>query len=162
IWNNISMFLDATYIFEFRRICKATSYTQVTNLYDLDYKIIKNLNNDIIKNYPYCEKLLVNIFCRIDNEGIKNLTNLIELYATNNNKITNINHMSNLQKLDAYGDCGIDDNGIKNLTNLIFLNASVNPKITNINHMRHLQTLYAFVKSGINDEGIKNLTNLIE
>ena len=57
---------------------------------------------------------------------MKNL-NLVELNASHNSKITNVNHMTNLKKLDAGGsDCGINDAGIKNL-NLVELHAWDNP-----------------------------------
>src|SRR5690606_39536294 len=61
-------------------------------------------------------------------EGISKL-NLIELYAYNNKKITNVNHMTDLKKLDASDGCGIDDEGISKL-NLIELYATDNDKIT--------------------------------
>ena len=113
IWNNISLFLDAKYIFEFRRICKATSYTQITNLYDLDYQILKKLNNDIIKNYPFCEKLN-DRDRRTDDECIKHLTNLIQLNASYNSYITDkgISHMK-LHTLDARYNYNITNKGIK-------------------------------------------------
>ena len=53
-------------------------------------------------------------YCGINDKGISKL-NLIELNASRNNKITNVNHMSNLKKLNARWDCGIDDEGISKL-----------------------------------------------
>ena len=41
--------------------------------------------------------------------------NLIELNAYGNTKITNINHMTRMRKLNAGGLCGITDEGIKDL-----------------------------------------------
>jgi hypothetical protein len=74
--------------------------------------------------------------CGINDEGIKNL-NLIKLNANCNSIITNINHMTNLQILQAC-DCGINNEGIKNL-NLIELYAYGNNNITHINHMTNLK-----------------------
>ena len=84
------------------------------------------------------------------------------LYAARNQMITNVNHLTNLQILRAWGtSCGISDNGIKNI-DLIFLDVDDNPKITNVNHLTNLQKLWAGgTDCGIDDNGIKNL-NLIE
>lgn len=60
--------------------------------------------------------------CGIDNNGIIQLTNLIELDTRYNNKITDVNHLINLQVLSAGWDCKSDNSGIKMLTNLTKLN----------------------------------------
>ena len=52
------------------------------------------------------------------------LFNLVELDASDNKNITNVNHMTNLIKLYACEDSGIHDVGISQL-NLLQLNASV-------------------------------------
>jgi hypothetical protein len=52
---------------------------------------------------------------------------VIKLNANNNSKITNINHMTKLKVLCAFGSCGINNRGIINLTNLEVLNANNNP-----------------------------------
>ena len=70
----------------------------------------------------------------LGDSGIKNLYNLIELKADKNNKISDINHLTNLQYLSAaYDECGINDYGIKNLTRLKVLDKHCNSKLTNIN-----------------------------
>ena len=51
--------------------------------------------------------------------------------ATNNNKITDINHLVKLRTLMAGGNCGIDNIGISSLTNLTSFNSKGNDKITN-------------------------------
>jgi hypothetical protein len=39
------------------------------------------------------------------------MVDLVELYANNNEKITNVSFMKYLKILHAEGDCGIDQNG---------------------------------------------------
>ena len=66
--------------------------------------------------------------CGIDQNGISQL-NLTKLYANNNEKIKNVNHMKEtLKTLFCCGKCGIDQNGISQL-NLIQLNILDNNKI---------------------------------
>lgn len=98
----------------------------------------------------------------ITNNGLASLTNLTNLDIYDNNRITDINYLTNLQILNATGDCGVADNGIKKLTNLTTLTATSNKKITNINHLKKLRILYAEHASGITDNGISTLTNLTE
>ena len=50
-------------------------------------------------------------YCGINDKGISKL-NLTELNASDNNKITNVNHMTNLKILYARRNCGIDNEGI--------------------------------------------------
>lgn len=53
--------------------------------------------------------------CDLDNESLKNL-NLKKLMLWDTPKITDINHMTNLEDLTIMDDkCGIDDNGIKKI-----------------------------------------------
>ena len=61
--------------------------------------------------------------------------NLEELYAWDNPKITVLNHMILLKKINISGNCGVDDRGIQGLVNLEELYAWNNPKITTLNHM---------------------------
>ena len=68
------------------------------------------------------------IYCQFNDESIKYL-NLIELNASDNWKITNISHMTNLKILEACGWSKIDNKQIFNL-NLIRLNSLNNDKIT--------------------------------
>ena len=69
----------------------------------------------------------------IDQNGISEL-NLIELYATDNKQIKNVNHMKKTLKiLDCGYNSGIDKNGISEL-NLIELYANYNIKITQISY----------------------------
>ena len=50
-----------------------------------------------------------------------------------NPKITALNHMILLKKINISGNCGVDDHGIQGLVNLEELNAWNNPKITVLN-----------------------------
>lgn len=111
----------------------------ITNLFD-DVPNVHKLSDEILKLYPFC----------------------IKLYAGNNANITDINHLIDLQILNAWGNCGIDDIGLRKLTNLTKLNAGDNERITNINHLAKLQILYAPDDCGIDDKGLCQLTNLIE
>ena len=68
---------------------------KITNLYDIDQHLLNKLDDDILRNY----------------------NDVIKLDANSNWKITNINHMKNLQVLNASctsagHECGINDNGI--------------------------------------------------
>ena len=63
----------------------------ITDLHDIDNKYLKRLNNDILKNdiFRFAAKLKAN------------------------NKIINVSFMTNLKKLDAFGNYGIDQDGIR-------------------------------------------------
>ena len=71
----------------------------------------------------------------MNDNGIKDLENLIILNASYNTKITCVNHLQKLKNLDASGICGIDDNGISKLLKLKSLNFHRNGKITNLNNI---------------------------
>ena len=84
--------------------------------------------------------------CGIDNNGISRLTNLISLSVSGNNKITNINHLVNLQILDAnYNNCGIDNRGVSQLTNLVKINADYNKKLTRTQNMVKIKIAYGTI-----------------
>ena len=54
------------------------------------------------------KELDASVDCGINDEGIANL-NLEKLNASDNFKITNVNHMIKLKVLNASVKCGIDD-----------------------------------------------------
>ena len=66
---------------------------------------------------------------------------LEELDASDNIKITNVNHLTKLKILYCSWDCGIDQEGIKNLKLIEELNAKGNKKIKNVNHLNKLKIL---------------------
>jgi hypothetical protein len=82
------------------------------------------------------------------------------LSISNNDKITDINHLVNLRILYAQRLAGLDNRGFTQLTNLVELYAPENKKITDVNHLVNLHTLSARGCCGIDDQGISKLTNL--
>ena len=156
---NILEFLDLKNQIILKSLCK--NYYDGLRIYDF-YNISRHykdkLNDEILKSYSYVKYL----------------------DASNNFKITNINHMTNLKKLNASRNCGINNEGIKNLNlikldmnnnisnkelknlNLIKLSLVNNDKIKNLNHMTKLKKLNASAGNCIiSDKSIKGL-NLIE
>ena len=95
----------------------------------------------------------------IENECIKNLTQLEELYIEDARNITDLNHMTNLKFLNIDNCDNIDDEGIKKLTQLDELHISSNKKITDLNHLTNLKTLNIH-GCNIGDSGIRKLTQL--
>jgi F-box domain len=139
IWYLILGRLDFLSQIRLRQVCKYFyHYLEVYDFYHIPDKLKNRLSDEILKNYCFIRSL----------------------DTSDNPKITKINHMTNLKKLDASWDCGIDDQRIQNL-NLVELNASNNPKIININHLTNLKKLDASWGCGIDDQGIQNL-NLVE
>jgi hypothetical protein len=94
---------------------------EIHDFFNIPIEYLNLLNNEILKNYLFVRYLNANC----------------------NPKITNVNHLKKLQKLDAGSNCGIDNYGISGLTELIELNADANHKITNVNHLKKLQKLDA-------------------
>ena len=101
-----------------RLVSKDFTKYPITNLFDNVPKKYK-LTDIILKSYPF----------------------IIKLNAGNNKKITNVNHLINLQILNAEGGCGIDNRGLRSLTNLTELDASCNIKITDVKHLINLRIL---------------------
>jgi len=99
----------------------------------IDTKYLRLLSNDILRAYPRIQ--ILDASCSL--------------------KITNINFMTNLKVLFAFGECGIEDKSIADL-NLVKLFVSNNSKITTINHMTKLEVLNAGHECGIDDFGIQN------
>jgi len=78
----------------------------ITDMYNIDNKYKERLTQSIIDKY----------------------INLEKLDASNNAKITNVNHLAKLEILNAENECGINDAGIVYCVNLKSLNASDNQK----------------------------------
>jgi hypothetical protein len=104
----------------FRIVSKNMHLLKIYDFLNINYKYRYKLNNKILLKYPFIKYLdasynhkinninhLINLeilyasgnTCGIDNDGIKNI-NLIELYAYNNSKITNVDHMTKLIKFE--------------------------------------------------------------
>jgi len=103
-----------------RCVCKLFHQRlEIHDFYSIDEKYSKCLSDEILYTYPFITKL---------NAGY-------------NMKITDVNHLTKLEVLNAVGQfCGIDNAGITNL-DLRELNIDCNQKITKINHMTNLNTL---------------------
>jgi hypothetical protein len=121
-----------------RCISKYMHKLEIHDFYNIPYKYLRLLNDEILLNYPFIKYL----------------------YAFDNHTITNINHMNGLTKLDASLNFGIDNFGIKNVDSITILYISGNEKITDVNHMNKLVELYASGESGIENKGIINLKNI--
>ena len=104
----------------------------ITDMYNIDYKYKSSLTQTIIDRY----------------------INLRSLEASNNPKITNVNHLTKLEILKAYGRCGINDAGFVNCINLKTLNASNNKKISDVKQLIKLEILKAYCECEINETGI--------
>jgi len=123
-----------------RCVCK-TFYErlEIHDFFDVDTKYLGLLSDKILRSYPF----------------------IIRLYANYNEKITNVNHLTKLEVLDASGFyCGISSHGISRLS-LKELYVDGNPKITDLNHMTRLEILNVSRNSSINNMSIQKL-NLME
>lgn len=112
-------------------------------IYDFTKKCYaKKLDDDIISKHQFMKRLKV--------------------IQYNNIKITNIDHLKNLEYLKATYDCNITDAHIINLTNLTTLKIFMNPKIGNVSQLTKLKTLYLNHDSRIIRDigGLINLTEL--
>src|SRR5439155_15131162 len=68
-------------------------HLQITDLYHIDYKYLKLLNDEILKNYLHVKYL----------------------NANDNSRIKEIGHMKNLEILNCKANCGIANEDIKDL-----------------------------------------------
>ena len=136
IWQLILNSLNFKSQIIMRMVCKLFyEKLEIWNFNNIPHKYLRKLTDTILLAYPFIRYL----------------------NAAHNSRITNVNHLTDLQKLWAFGSsCGISDTGIKNL-NLIYLDADHNPKITNVNHLTNLQILLARYSCGVTDDGIKDL-----
>ena len=145
---------------------------------NLKNQIILTTLNSFIFNQITIKKLNINMFGLykhqpfITNEDLQNKMchddrylwgDVIALYASDNNRITDINFMrENLKVLQANGvSCTLTQESIKNLQ-LIELQANDNYQITDVNFMKDtLRVLHAdsfhYLGSGLTQAGIKDL-----
>ncbi len=139
IWQEIILYCEFLTAIRLRQLNKWFYKLEIHDFYNIDWKYLNKLSDEILKAYPFIRKL----------------------NAYYNEKIKDVNHMTNLKVLNADYDCGISDDGIKQL-NLIELSASGNSKIKDVNHLTNLKVLNAGgYYCGISNDGIKQL-NLIE
>lgn len=146
IWQNeIIPKLDLKSIIRLISTCRITYY----NLCVVDmrrsesFSLNKKLTDEILLQYKFRD--------------------LKYLYAPyENSAITNINHLQNLEYLDARYETGINQYGISKLKNITYLNIDMNSKITNVNHLKKLTHLIASGNCGLDQDGISELENLIK
>ena len=117
VWQHILELLDFKTQMRWISSCRYFWYNlYITNLYDIDYKYLNRLSDDILKYWIF--------------------RNVIQLNANNNEKITDVSHMKSLKRLGAGRSSCIDQQGITGL-DLIELDASSNNKITDFEDIKN-------------------------
>src|SRR5688572_19414817 len=87
-------YLDFIDILRLKIVCKRFKSIKIRDLYHIEWKYRQILNDQILKQY----------------------TDVTKLSAYINPKITTLNHMTKLKKLNIGGQsCGVGDEGISNL-----------------------------------------------
>lgn len=115
---------------------------KITDLYDIPEKYLHKIDQNLIKQDKY--------------------RTLKRLNLAGNRKITDVNHLLDLEELDcSYIDCAIKQDGIKRIVKFKKLNIHDNFGITDLNHLTELVELNC---SGdyyeIKQDGIKSIVNL--
>jgi hypothetical protein len=114
------------------------SLTQTRNLY----------------NKTYIQKLVLHTEAIPKIKSILGLRNL-DIY--DNGKITDLNHLQKLKKVDISCDCGVNQKGIEFLDQVEEMSCWNNDKITDLNHLRKLRKVDISYDCGVNQKGIKSL-----
>jgi len=132
--------LDYSYDFltkiRLRKVCRDMYiHLRIIDFYHIEDEYLLKLNDEVLQQHPYIKYL----------------------FAFDNSNVININHLENLEVLDASWDCGIHSFGMKQLTKLKKLDANGNPRIKNISQLTRLEELRARSTCGISDENIKDL-----
>lgn len=109
---------------------------KIYDFYYIDYCYLTKLTDNVLKAYKHIKKL--NVACE--------------------EKITNINHLKNLEILYV-DNCDLCDEDIKGL-DLIKLSVDYNPRITNLNNMTNLEFLSVGFSCGVSDNGVSSFKNL--
>jgi len=139
-----------------------TDLNYLIHLTMLDISNCPQIKNKHIKNLTDLEELYISDNeSTINNDGIKHLTKLTVLDIDENENITDINTLVNLQILHARYT-NLDNDGIKNITNLTYLDLSYNNNITDISHMINLETLMVRFSCGLRRDNIKHLEKLTD
>ena len=68
--------------------------------------------------------------CGVGDSGLRNLTGLTSLNVWSNEKVSDVNHMVKLRKLNANYYCGIGDSGVENLRALEQVYSRGNDRLT--------------------------------
>ena len=141
-------------------IIKDEGISNLTNLLQLsiNYNSIK-----IINDFTKLTSLQANYNDQINNDNLKSLTDLKLLSIYQNYKITDLNHLINLEILDVGGlFVSITNDSFKQLTSIKVLRVDNNKLVTDIRHLTNLVYLSAEFWSGISEDNIKGLTKLKE
>jgi hypothetical protein len=140
-----------------------------TNLRIYDFSNIKSrarkrITNEILMNYPLIETL--NLYKNNNVTNLDFLTNLEKLDLTDCFTVTNLNKLTNLQSLKMR-ICGklkntfvlpLNNESFKHCTNLTKLNINGYKGITDLNHLTKLKTLKCCgPRSEIGNDSIKHL-----
>ena len=122
----------------FRNMCSKFQEFNIVDMMNIDEKYLKRIDQKIINNYK----------------------KVVMLQVLPTGKITDLNHMIYMRKLDARL-CKLNNDSIKNLTNIEELDITYNEEITNLNHMTKMRKLDARL-CNLNNDSVKNLTNIEE
>jgi hypothetical protein len=135
--------------------------TEIYDFYNIEEKYLKLLDDTILLNYPFIKYL--NACNNIKITNVNHLNNLIKLNPSGNFCGINDNGIKhlNLRKLNASFSCGIDNDGIKNL-NLQILNASGELCKINNKGIQHLNLIKLTVSNNPNITHINHITKLTE
>lgn len=100
--------------------------------------------------------------CSLGQNSINKLKKIKILNCRDNNKIKNVNHLSNtLTALDCSGECGIKQNGISQLNKIELFVCNDNMYIRDIHHLDcTLRELHCCGKSAVSQKNIQKLTKL--
>lgn len=139
IWQVILEYTDFPTQIRLRQVNKRFYRLSIIDFHNISYYHMDKLTDSIISQH----------------------LNIRYLCAYYNPKITNVNHLKHLIKLDAQGEsCGLTDIGLKDCIELQILYTGDNPKITTVNHFKSLRVLGVSSNSGITNEGFKDCINI--
>ncbi len=106
IWQEIILNCEFLTAIRLRQLNKWFYKLEIHDFYNIDWKYLNKLSDDILKAYPFIQKLNASWNNMISDDGIKQL-NLIKLYASSNSKIRDVNHITNLTELYTYNNLKI-------------------------------------------------------
>ena len=137
-----------------KRFSKLKKIKLCENIFVQDLDIFKNTLEELnCAKFTYHSQYTI-----INQASIKNLINLKKMNAYGNEKIFDVNHLSNLEELNCGNNSGIDQLGLSKLNKLKILNAHNNSKIKDVSHLANtLVYLNCSWDCGINQKGIQLL-----
>jgi hypothetical protein len=133
-------YLDLRSQIQFRTTCRLFREFDITNFWDTDGLIESSkITTKILKLYP----------------------KIRYLNLRDNRKVSDINFLTKVVKINVSGFCTMPDSGISKLKNLVYLNSQNNRFIKNLSKKKKIKYLNANGYCGINSDNIKHL-DLIE